>query len=203
MQLGSFNSVHAYHVNFSPTDRDGILIFACPQERTEPEEAETRDRAEEDIKKGEAAKRQKLADYEQEQKATFQELTRSSAVPLSRFCAYISCSFLSNLRRSDFHFCMSPGAHRTGGGGQKEGGGCKASKASGWGATAKGNHANCCSTALSILCIRIMFISFQLTQIGFCFLHVAMSAPNKMTRTERTQRRQSVKGKWMRSNSKR
>ena len=131
VQLGSFNSVHAYRVYFSPTDRDGILIFACPQESTEPEEAETRDRAQEDIKKAEAAKRQKQAHEEQEQKVTFQERTRSSAVTLSRFCAYVSCSFLSNLRRSDFDFCMSPGAHRTRGGGQKEGGGGKASKASG------------------------------------------------------------------------
>ena len=99
MQLGSFNSVHAYRVNFSPTDRDGILIFACPQERTEPEEAETRDGAQEDIKKAEAAKRQKQADEEQEQKVTFQERTRNSAFTLSRFCGYVSCSFLSNLRR--------------------------------------------------------------------------------------------------------
>ena len=96
MQLGSFNSVHAYRVNFSQTDRDGILIFACPQERTEPEEAETRDGAQEDIKKAEAAKRQKQADEEQEQKVTFQERTRNSAVTLSRFFAYVSCSFLSN-----------------------------------------------------------------------------------------------------------
>ena len=169
MQLGSFNYVHAYRVNFSPTDRDGILIFACPQKRTEPEEAETRDEAQEDIKKAEAAKRQKQADEEQEQKVTFQERTRSSAVTLSRFCAYISCSFLSNLRRSDFDFCMSPGAHQTEGGGQKEGGGGKASKGRGRGATAKSNHANFCSTALSILCIRIVFISFQLTEIGFFF----------------------------------
>ena len=54
--------MHAYRVNFSPTDRDAILIFACPQERTGPEEAETRDRAEEDIKKAEAAKREKQVD---------------------------------------------------------------------------------------------------------------------------------------------
>ena len=72
------------------------MFFACSQERTEPEEAETRDRAEEGIKKAEAAKRQKLADEEQEQKVTFQERTRSSAVTLSPFCAYVSCSFLSN-----------------------------------------------------------------------------------------------------------
>ena len=95
MQLGSFNSVHAYPVNFSLTDRDRILIVACPQERTEPEEDETRDRAEEDIKKAEAAKRQRQADEGQEQKVPFQERTRSSAVTLSRFCAYVSCSFLS------------------------------------------------------------------------------------------------------------
>ena len=87
MQLGSFNSVHAYRV--SRTDRDWILIFACLQERTEPEEAERRDRAEEDMKKAEAAKRQKQADEEQEQKVTFQERTQSSAVTLSRFCARI------------------------------------------------------------------------------------------------------------------
>ena len=74
---------------------------------------------------------------------------------------------------------------------------------SGGGATAKGNHANFCSTALSILCIRIVFISFQLTEIRFCFLHVARSAPNERRRTERRRRRQSVKSKWMRSNSKR
>ena len=61
MQLGSFDSVQAYHLNFSLTDRDGVLIFARPQERTEPEEAETRDRAQEDIKKAEAAKHQKQA----------------------------------------------------------------------------------------------------------------------------------------------
>ena len=101
MQLGSFNSVHAYRVNFSPTDRDGILIFACPQERTEPEEAETRDEAQEDIKKAEAAKRQKQADEEQEQKVT-------------------------------------PGA-----------------------------HTEFCSYALTILCIRIVFISFQFMEIRF------------------------------------
>ena len=69
--------MHAYRVHFSPTDRDGILIFACPQERTEPEEAETRDRAQEDIKKAEAAKRHKQADEGQEQKVTFQDRTRS------------------------------------------------------------------------------------------------------------------------------
>ena len=99
MQKGSFNSVHAYCVNFLPTDRDGILIFACPQERTGPEEAETRDRAEEDIKKAEAAERQKQADEEKEQRITFQERKQSSEVMLSRFCAYISCSLISNRQR--------------------------------------------------------------------------------------------------------
>ena len=89
------------------------------------------DRAEEDIKKAEAAKREKQADEEQEQKVTLQERTRSSAVTLSGFCAYVSCSFLSNWQRPEFDFCMSPGPHRTGGGGQKGGGGSKASKASG------------------------------------------------------------------------
>ena len=97
---------------------------------------------------------------------------------------------------------MSPGAHRTSGGGQKEGEGGKPSKASGRGATAKGNHANFCSTALSILCIPIVYISFQSTEIGFCFLHVPRSAPNERRRTERGRRRRSVKSKWMRSNSK-
>ena len=88
--------MHAYRVKFSPTDRDGILIFACPQERIEREEADTRNRAEEAIKKVVAAKPQKQEDEGQEQKVTFQERTRSSAVTLSRFCAYVSCSFLSN-----------------------------------------------------------------------------------------------------------
>ena len=96
MQLGSFNSVHAYCHNSSPNDRDAILIFACAQERTKPEKAETRDRAEEDIKKAEAGKRQKQADEDQEHKVTFQERTRSSEVTLSGFCAYVSCPILSN-----------------------------------------------------------------------------------------------------------
>ena len=92
MQLGSFNSVHTYHVNFSPKYRDGILIFACTQERTEREEAEKPDTAEEDIKKAEAAKRRKQVDEEQEQKVTFQ----SSAVTLPQFSAYVSRLFLFN-----------------------------------------------------------------------------------------------------------
>ena len=88
-------SQHVFLCAYSELDdgRDGVrvLIFACPQERTEPEEAETRDRAQEDIKRAEAAKRQKQVDEEQEQRVTFQERTRSSAVTLSRFCAYVSC----------------------------------------------------------------------------------------------------------------
>ena len=60
------------------------MFFACRQERTEQEEA--------DRKKAEAAKRQKQVDEEQQQKVTMQ----ISAVPLSLFCAYVSCSFLSN-----------------------------------------------------------------------------------------------------------
>ena len=73
---------------------------------------------------------------------------------------------------------MSPGAHRTRRGGQKEGEGGKASKGRGCGATAKGNHAKFCSNALLILCIPIVFIYFQLTEMGFTFLHVPRSAPN-------------------------
>ena len=179
-----------YRVYLFPIDEDRILFFACPQERTEREVA--------DRKKAEAATRQKQVDEERQQKVTMQ----SSAVTLSRFCAYVSCSFLSNLRRSDFDFCMSPGAHRTRKGRQKGGGGSRASKASGWGATAKANHANFCSTALSILCICMVFISFQFTEIGFEFLHVPRSASNERRRTERRRRWQSVKSKLMRSNSK-
>ena len=86
VQLRSVNSVNTYRVNFSPTDRDGILTFACPHERTEREEAERRDRAEEDRKKAEAAHRPKQADEEQQQKVTFQ----SCAVRVFQFCACIS-----------------------------------------------------------------------------------------------------------------
>ena len=64
MQLRSLDSVHTYRVGFFPTDRHGVLIFACPQERTEREEAEKRDQAEGDRKKAEAAHRQKQADEE-------------------------------------------------------------------------------------------------------------------------------------------
>jgi hypothetical protein len=63
--------VHTYRVHFFPIDGDRILFFACPQERTEREEA--------DRKKAEAAKRQKQGDEEQQQKVTMQ----SSAVTLS------------------------------------------------------------------------------------------------------------------------
>ena len=64
----------------------GFSIFACPQERTEREEAEKRDQAEGDRKKAEAAHRQKQADEEQQQRVTFQ----SCAVRVFQFCAYIS-----------------------------------------------------------------------------------------------------------------
>ena len=77
--------MNTYRVNFSPTDRDGILIFACPQERTKREEAERRDRAEEDGKKAEAVHRPKQADEEQQQKVTFQ----SCAVGVFQFGACI------------------------------------------------------------------------------------------------------------------
>ena len=135
MQLGSFNSVHTYRVNFSPTDRDGILIFACPREHTEREEAEKRDRPEEDRKKAEAAHRQKQADEKQQQKVTSQ----GCAVRVFQFHAYILRLFLSDRLRWGFDFCMSPGAHRTRGSGeatqsrrgQKKSVGGKVSKASG------------------------------------------------------------------------
>ena len=84
LQYRSLYSVHTYRVHFFPIDGDRILFFACRQERTEREEA--------DRKKAEAAKRQKQVDEEQQQKVTMQ----ISAVPLSLFCAYVSCSFLSN-----------------------------------------------------------------------------------------------------------
>ena len=84
LQYRSLHSVHTYGVHFFPIDEDRILFFACPQERTEREEA--------DRKKAEAAKRQKQVDEEQQQKVTIQ----SSAVILPGFCAYVSCSFLSN-----------------------------------------------------------------------------------------------------------
>ena len=76
--------MHTYRVHFFPIYGDQILIFACPQERTEREVA--------DRKKAEAAERQKQVDEEQQQKVTMQ----ISAVLLSLFCAYVSCSFLSN-----------------------------------------------------------------------------------------------------------
>ena len=47
------------------------FFFACPQERTGRDEAERRDRAEEDRKKVEAGQRPKQADEEQQQKVTF------------------------------------------------------------------------------------------------------------------------------------
>ena len=86
VQVGSFNSVHTYRVSFPPTDGDGILVFACPQECTERGKAAKQDGAGEDGKKGEAAKRQKQSDEEQEQKVTFQ----TCAVTLSQFSAYVS-----------------------------------------------------------------------------------------------------------------
>ena len=92
MQLGSFNSLHTYGVNFFLTDRDGILIFACPQGRTKREEADKRHRADEDRKKAEAAKRQIQAEEEQEQNVTFQ----NCAVTLSEFSAYVSRFFRFN-----------------------------------------------------------------------------------------------------------
>ena len=54
LHLRSLDSLHTYPVHFLPIDGDRILFFACPQERTEQEEA--------DRKKAEAAKRQKQVD---------------------------------------------------------------------------------------------------------------------------------------------
>ena len=54
-----FQFVHTYRVYFFRMDRDGLLILACPQERTEREEAEKRDGVEEDTNNAEAARRQK------------------------------------------------------------------------------------------------------------------------------------------------
>ena len=71
LQYRSLYSVHTYRVRFFPIDGDPILFFACPQGRTQREEA--------DRKKAEAAKSQKQVDEEQQQKVTMQ----SSAVPLS------------------------------------------------------------------------------------------------------------------------
>ena len=71
LQYRSLYSVHTYRVHFFPIDGDRILFFACPQERTEREDANR--------KKAEAASRQKQGDEEQQQKVTMQ----SSAVTLS------------------------------------------------------------------------------------------------------------------------
>ena len=84
MQLRSLDSVHTYRVHLFPIYGDQILIFACPKECTEREEA--------DRKKAEASKHQKQVDEGQQQKVTLQ----ISAVPLPVFCAYIACSLLSN-----------------------------------------------------------------------------------------------------------
>ena len=80
-------SVHTYRVYFSPTDRDGIFIFACSQERTKQEEAERRaPNTVEGRYLGLGTHRPKQADEEQQQNVTFQ----SSAFWVCQFCEYIS-----------------------------------------------------------------------------------------------------------------
>ena len=62
------------------------FFSACPQERTEREDAGRRDREEEDRNKVEAAHRPKQTDEEQQQKVTSQRC----AVRVFSFCACIS-----------------------------------------------------------------------------------------------------------------
>ena len=79
-------SFRAYLSNFR------FDVFACLQENTEKEGVEEGARTEGDRNKAEAAYGEKQADEEQQQNVTF----RSSAVPLSQLCAYISRLFHSD-----------------------------------------------------------------------------------------------------------
>ena len=191
LQYHPLNSLHTYRVPVFPIDEDRILFFACPQERTEREEA--------DRKRAEAAKRQEQVDEEQQQKVTMQ----FSAVLLFRFLDTFPVHFFPI--DGDRILLFACPQERT----EREEAGRKRAEAAKRGKQVDEEQQQ--KVAMHFLQYRpldfvhtdrIHFFPIDGDRILISwFLHVRTSASNGRRQTERRRRQQGIKSKCMRSNS--